>query len=859
MESSPSPSLIPLPPLVLLEELLYPRLPVEVIERIIDMSSADTKTLSDISQSCRTLLTRSRLRLFVRIHIRTMQQMRAVGDFLDHRPWLHSLIQRVAIGPSNGVDSSPIPDREQLALAMVVPLPLFKLPNLTHWEILFDRPSGGPTLSLNRSASSGFGYYGIHIRTLTLKHVHFPSLADFGRLLLAFSNIRDLEYSECKIAREESSTGDDVIQQRLAERLCLTCLSASVDELGRALLKTSHATLQHLTLSCPYKTQGRIIEEISQYPCLKSLSLEITVNELEFIDSGFTRRTFPFLENIQHLETKGVRKLDVTVGLKYPSLLHGFYNFLFYRVTPDLCHRLEATLLRSSFHPTLVLQTLGQNTTYATTSYRTQLWQASIQTLFPALNQQSRLRIENPEVFRDSLQRHEGPISTLVTSPNGPWFASGSYDSTIIIWDSRTGAIIYDWPAHVLSVDSLAFSPDGRYLCSTGGDTTPKIWDLYSPSGAALATTLVGHTAIVRHCAWSSSGTLLATGSNDGSVRLWDGPCARGGVCQEVPLANGQCSGTRVSAVEFCPRDGSWLFAIYKSSTTDAGRRDFRLWHFTAAGSPSRSASVQKDFGWSPPVVAAAFGGSSSSSSSSSSCSSQQLATVSLNAEAVCVWDLETEMQLFAIPFSYHHANVNVDLKYSLDGRSVVAPVPEQGFQPNKVDLWDTESGKLKLTFDGELFGLPSFSPDGSAAQVALAHEHVRAPDKEGEGDEGRITFVHADMTKLEYAEGSFDAVLAFYSIFHLRQEEQAPMVGRMVAWLQPGRYLLLNMGTEEGDFLSEDWMGARMFSSGIGVEGNRRAFEKHGKGLKILADEVATEMVGRFEEKSHWVFAVRE
>uniref|UniRef100_A0A5K1K2F0 Cell surface hydrophobicity-associated protein n=1 Tax=Ganoderma boninense TaxID=34458 RepID=A0A5K1K2F0_9APHY len=144
---------------------------------------------------------------------------------------------------------------------------------------------------------------------------------------------------------------------------------------------------------------------------------------------------------------------------------------------------------------------------------------------------------------------------------------------------------------------------------------------------------------------------------------------------------------------------------------------------------------------------------------------------------------------------------------------------------------------------------------DISAAQVALAREHVRAPDPE----EGRVAFVHADMMKLEYASGSFDAVLAFYSIFHLPQEEQAPMVGRMVGWLKPGGYLLLNMRTEEGDFLREDWMGARMFSSGIGVEGNRKAFEEYGKGLKILVDEIATEKVGKFEEKFHWVFAVKE
>ncbi|EJF58684.1 S-adenosyl-L-methionine-dependent methyltransferase [Dichomitus squalens LYAD-421 SS1] len=139
---------------------------------------------------------------------------------------------------------------------------------------------------------------------------------------------------------------------------------------------------------------------------------------------------------------------------------------------------------------------------------------------------------------------------------------------------------------------------------------------------------------------------------------------------------------------------------------------------------------------------------------------------------------------------------------------------------------------------------------DISAAQVALAREHI---------GRGRVAFEHADMAKLHYEEGSFEAVLAFYSIFHLPREEQPAMIGKVVKWLKPGGYLLLNMNTKDEVVHREDWMGAPMFSFGIGVEGNRRAFEEYGKGLKILVDEVAVEKVGRFEETFHWFFAQKE
>ncbi|TBU38756.1 S-adenosyl-L-methionine-dependent methyltransferase [Dichomitus squalens] len=156
---------------------------------------------------------------------------------------------------------------------------------------------------------------------------------------------------------------------------------------------------------------------------------------------------------------------------------------------------------------------------------------------------------------------------------------------------------------------------------------------------------------------------------------------------------------------------------------------------------------------------------------------------------------------------------------------------------------------------------------DISAAQVALAREHVKVPEEERAAEEervreigrGRVAFEHADMAKLHYEEGSFEAVLAFYSIFHLPREEQPAMIGKVVKWLKPGGYLLLNMNTKDEVVHREDWMGAPMFSFGIGVEGNRRAFEEYGKGLKILVDEVAVEKVGRFEETFHWFFAQKE
>ena len=138
---------------------------------------------------------------------------------------------------------------------------------------------------------------------------------------------------------------------------------------------------------------------------------------------------------------------------------------------------------------------------------------------------------------------------------------------------------------------------------------------------------------------------------------------------------------------------------------------------------------------------------------------------------------------------------------------------------------------------------------DISAAQIALAREHVP-----------QATLIHADMMALSFPPSTFDAVVAFYAIFHLPREEQGMMIGRIQGWLKDGGWLLVNFHTDYGDQVRENWFspGVTMFSSGPGVQGNRDMFEKNGVELTVMEDEVAIEKVGRAEEKFHWVFAVK-
>ena len=117
------------------------------------------------------------------------------------------------------------------------------------------------------------------------------------------------------------------------------------------------------------------------------------------------------------------------------------------------------------------------------------------------------------------IRGHADSLNTVALSADASLLATGSYDRTIVIWETASGKRRVEMSGHNGPVTDVAFDPRGRFLASASGDRTVKLWNL--KTGERLDT-FNEPTKGQNTVAVSPDGRFVVAGGIDNRIRAWE-------------------------------------------------------------------------------------------------------------------------------------------------------------------------------------------------------------------------------------------------------------------------------------------------------------------------------------------------
>lgn len=115
---------------------------------------------------------------------------------------------------------------------------------------------------------------------------------------------------------------------------------------------------------------------------------------------------------------------------------------------------------------------------------------------------------------------HKAATTSIKISPDGKTMATSSSDSTIKVYNFKTGELITELMGHTMGISEIEYSPiNSDILASCSDDLTIRLWCISKQKCIKI---LKKHTYHVTTIKFTSKGNILISGSADETITIWD-------------------------------------------------------------------------------------------------------------------------------------------------------------------------------------------------------------------------------------------------------------------------------------------------------------------------------------------------
>ncbi|MBE7385410.1 MAG: hypothetical protein F6J95_028925 [Leptolyngbya sp. SIO1E4] len=311
------------------------------------------------------------------------------------------------------------------------------------------------------------------------------------------------------------------------------------------------------------------------------------------------------------------------------------------------------------------------------------VWQVYLQALrLPQVN------FSEADLSRSVFTQTIGGFFAAAYSPDGQHLATG-LTNEIVVWNLSQNQQQFTCEGHSAWVMCVDYHPSQPILASGSNDQTIRLWDAITGQGLK---TLKGHDSWIQAIRFSPNGRWLASGSNDADVRLWDITSSR---CEKILTGHRD----RVLSVH-------WL-SDSQTLVTSSQDQTVRMWD-VQTGNCRQAFSIPVNWALAIDISP-----------------DQQTLVTGADAKAIKFWNLTSGDCLGVLP---NYQTQVWSVQFSPDGRSIAT-----GSEDKSIKLWDVATGDCDKTLLGHTHRvwLTIYSPDGHSLTSASDDQTLKIWDVE--------------------------------------------------------------------------------------------------------------------------------